>query len=117
VSLARLGEALVQGARPTTAATDRLTSLDATLRSRLAADFASETPRLLTEIHAALASRDWAGLRSRAHYLKNSADILGITALQEACRRLSTFDDATSVESAARLVDAVCSAIPKDVFA
>jgi CheY-like chemotaxis protein len=117
VSLARLGETLVQGTRSTTAATDRLTFLDATLRSRLAADFASETPRLVAEMHAALADHDWERVRSRAHYLKNSADILGLVELQGACRMLATFDDATSVECVAEFVDAVCSAIPKDVFA
>jgi signal transduction histidine kinase/DNA-binding NarL/FixJ family response regulator len=117
VSLARLGETLIQGARPTTAAADRHTFLDAALRSRLATDFASETPRLVAEMHAALADRDWERLRSRAHYLKNSADILGLVELQDACRTLATFDDATRVERVTEFVDSVCGAIPKDVFA
>lgn len=117
VSLARLGETLVQGTRRTNTGVVAANILDTTLRSRLAADFANETPRLVAEMRAALACGDWERLRSRAHYLKNSADILGAVALQDACRRLATFDDATSVEAVREFVDDVCSAIPKHVFA
>jgi signal transduction histidine kinase/DNA-binding NarL/FixJ family response regulator len=116
VSLARLGETLLRQTRQTATVTDTTNILDVKLRSRLAADFAHETPRLLAEMHAALAGRDWERLRSRAHYLKNSADIIGAATLQDVCHRLASFDDAYSVAAVTELVDAVCGSIPKDVL-
>jgi CheY-like chemotaxis protein len=118
VSLSRLADSLEQGPRGAALSIEaRRSILDERLRARLAADFASETPRLLDEMHAALASRDWERLRSRAHYLKNSADVLGVAPLQDACRRLASFDDALSPEIVAELLAAVTIAIPEKAFA
>jgi CheY-like chemotaxis protein len=114
VSLIALAETLVT--RPgvaAQAADPGLRIADVGLRSRLLADFANETPRLLEEMHAALAAREWSRLRSRAHYLKNSADILGASALQEACRRLATFDDHETPHSVRLMLDQVTAAIPE----
>ena len=118
VSLARLADSLEQGPRSAALSIEaRRSILDERLRARLAADFASETPRLLDEMQAALAGRDWERLRARAHYLKNSADVLGVASLQDACRRLASFDDALSPASVAELLAAVMSAIPEKAFA
>ena len=63
-----------------------------------------------------MASR-WPHLRSRAHYLKNSADILGDVRLQDACRRLESYDGPTNPEVVRQLVDAVVDAVPEKAFA
>ena len=118
VSLARLADSLEQGPRSAALSIEaRRSILDERLRARLAADFASETPRLLEEMHAALAARDWERLRGRAHYLKNSADVLGVAPLQDACRRLASFDDGLSPAMVAELLTAVTTAIPEKAFA
>jgi signal transduction histidine kinase/DNA-binding response OmpR family regulator len=117
VSLARLGQTLRNTMRNTAAATDTSNVIDGELRVRLAADFANETPRVLAEMHAALASHDWERLRSRAHYLKNSADIIGAASLQEACRRLASFDDESSVSFVTKLLEEVSHSVPKNAFA
>jgi signal transduction histidine kinase/CheY-like chemotaxis protein len=118
VSLSRLAETLARRRGNATRITDsRGDIVDQRLRMRLAADFANETPRLLDEMHAALAVRDWARLRDRAHYLKNSADILGNARLQEACRRLASIADSEPVAVVRELLDAVAGAIPERAFA
>lgn len=113
VSLSRLGRALtghVRG-RPG-AAISAVNGLAEPLRSRLTAQFAHETPRLLEEMRIALAAADWPQLRNRAHYLKNSADILGAIALQDACRQLAALDEHADAATARRLLAAVEGAIP-----
>ena len=118
VSLARLAETLARRPHTTTVITKSQSMvLNERLRTRLATDFATETPRLVDEMHTAFAARDWARLRDRAHYLKNSADILGVAALQEACRRLASFDDSSSPEVVRMLLESVISAIPEKAFA
>jgi signal transduction histidine kinase/CheY-like chemotaxis protein len=118
VSLSRLADSLERGPRSAALSIEaRRSILDERLRARLAADFASETPRLLDEMHTALAAHDWERLRSRAHYLKNSADVLGVAPLQDACRRLSSFDDGLSPDIVAELLTAVTAAIPEKAFA
>ena len=56
----------------------------AALVQRLAAQFFAETPAIVAEMRMALANRDWPRLRARAHYLKNSADVLGADELRRA---------------------------------
>ncbi len=85
---------------------------DGPLRTRLVEQFESETPRLLTEMRAALAAADWTRLRRAAHYLKNSADVLGVDALQEACQRLASLPDPADAPAALQLFMAVETAVP-----
>lgn len=114
VSLARLAETIAgQSARVTllpSALQERIA--DDRLRRHLVAEFTSETPGVLAEMRAALIAADWTRLRGRAHYLKNSADVLGATALQEACHRLVTADDPLEPAAARRLLEAIEGAIP-----
>ncbi|MGH7958671.1 MAG: ATP-binding protein, partial [Opitutaceae bacterium] len=118
VSLSLLAETLTRRTRAEARrATYEGVILDERLRERLAADFANETPRVLEEMHAALAAGDWPRLRSRAHYLKNSADILGAVALQDACRRLASFDDSLSPAVVRELLETVANAVPEKAFA
>lgn len=118
VSLARLGAALVRQPRPEPARVALGASVsDERLRARLVGEFARETPRVLEEIRLALDARDWPRLRNRAHYLKNSADILGASDLQQACRRLEAIDDTTQVAVVRGFVDAVANAIPEKALA
>jgi signal transduction histidine kinase/DNA-binding NarL/FixJ family response regulator len=117
VSLAALAETLA----PRTGTSPRVVELapriaDERLRARLLADFTRETPRLLEEMQVALTARDWPRLRSRAHYLKNSADILGASALQAACDRLATFDDTEHLHSVRLMLEAVSAAIPESAL-
>jgi CheY-like chemotaxis protein/two-component sensor histidine kinase len=119
VSLAALADTLAPrpGAAllPTANTGSRIT--DEALRTRLLADFANETPRLMEEMQAALAAKDWSRLRSRAHYLKNSADILGVGVLQEACERLASFEDNETPDAVRLMLDRVTSAIPEKALA
>lgn len=116
VSLPRLAQSLTQApARERLAATMSLLAgriPDGPLRVRLVSQFETETPRVLTEMRVALAAADWPRLRRSAHYLKNSADVLGIDALQEACARLSGFAEGISAAQVALLLDAVEAALP-----
>lgn len=88
---------------------------DERLRVRLVDQFAQETPRLVTDMRAALAAKDWMLLRSRAHYLKNSADVLGVSELQAACHRLASLDERAAATIASALLTAVEEAIPPRV--
>ena len=63
------------------------------LVASLRAHYERETPLVLAEMRAAFAAGDWPVLRRRAHYLKNSADVLGLATLQDACRHLSLLAD------------------------
>lgn len=82
------------------------------LRQKLLGQFAAETPAVLAELRSALAAADWPRVRSRAHYLKNSADVLGLAALQEACARLAALPDPVDPGPAQRLLEHVEAAIP-----
>ena len=117
VSLSRLAETLARRPGNATSVDSRGDIVDPRLRARLAADFANETPRLLDELHAAWTVRDWTRLRDRAHYLNNSADILGNARLQEACRRLASIDDSEPAARVRERLDAVADAIPERAFA
>jgi signal transduction histidine kinase/CheY-like chemotaxis protein len=90
---------------------------DSALRQKLMAQFAAETPALIVELRAALAAGDWARLRHRAHYLKNSADVLGLLALQDACARLSGLELPPDPAAAKRGVEAIEAAIPSRLVA
>jgi HPt (histidine-containing phosphotransfer) domain-containing protein len=50
--------------------------------------FARESAPLLDELMRAVGAGDWPAAAARAHYLKNSADVLDLPALGEWCRRL-----------------------------
>lgn len=58
------------------------------LRQKLHEIFASETPAVLAALDAALSTNDWATLESRAHYLKNSAHVLGEADLAVQCEAI-----------------------------
>ena len=52
--------------------------------------FLSDTPRLLSDIEAALAAEDWEALTRASHSLKSSAFYLGALALSELSRQLES---------------------------
>jgi signal transduction histidine kinase/CheY-like chemotaxis protein len=114
VSLARLADAIAGPREPAAAPALDIASriADEHLRMRLVAQFVGETPRVLAEMRAALVAADWPRLRGRAHYLKNSADVLGATALQDACQRLATAGDPVEPASARGLLERIEAAIP-----
>ncbi len=89
VSLATLAEALRAAPGLSTRAT--AVQLDPTeqLFVQLRAQYRTETPPLLHELREALDQGDWPRVRERAHYLKNSADVLGARELQAACSALT----------------------------
>jgi signal transduction histidine kinase/DNA-binding response OmpR family regulator len=62
--------------------------MPAPLRRQICALFAAEWPGLRLALQTARDTGDRAALQSRAHYLKNSADVLGDDELREFCRRL-----------------------------
>jgi len=81
--------------------------LPATLRRQLCSLFIAEWPEVYGSLQTSHAAADWAMLQRRAHYLKNSADVLGDDVLRMLCRRL---------EDAARASDgATASALIADI--
>lgn len=58
------------------------------LTERLRAQFRTEAPVLGAALAAAVAEGDWAQVRAKAHYLKNSADVLGLKTLADRCLEL-----------------------------
>jgi two-component system capsular synthesis sensor histidine kinase RcsC len=74
--------------------------MPAPLRRQLCALFAAEWPELRRALQSARDTGDRATLHNRAHYLKNSADVLGDDELRELCQRLQdaaqTGNDATA---------------------
>lgn len=111
VSLAELARVLAQNARRSGPSPEPTAGLPAALRAQLASQFVAETPLVLDALRAALANQDWPRLRDRAHYLKNSADIIGAADLQSACRKLSALADAEAAHGATSLVAEVESAV------
>jgi CheY-like chemotaxis protein len=113
VRLATLAAVITQEVRdPRVAEENPERIADSALRQKLATQFASETPALLAGMRTALAAGDWLRLRSRAHYLKNSADVLGLRGLQDACARLAGLDEPPDAVAAHRLLDEIEAAIP-----
>lgn len=115
VRLATLAATIIEqmrGGRAKTAAAEKIA--DPRLRQRLIAQFASETPGVLAEMRTALTAGDWPRLRGRAHYLKNSADVLGVVALQEACQRLAALEKAPAPLVAQQLLEKIEHAVPSD---
>lgn len=96
VSLAQLAASLAVRA-PEAALAPPPADLDA----RLADCFRIETPVVLAELRRAVEQRDWPRARERAHYLKNSADVLRLVELQRLCRDFSTTDWSHQPERAA----------------
>ena len=74
--------------------------MPAPLRRQLCALFAAEWPELRLALQTARETGNRAMLQDRAHYLKNSADVLGDDELRELCQRLQdavqTGNDATA---------------------
>jgi signal transduction histidine kinase/DNA-binding NarL/FixJ family response regulator len=58
------------------------------LTERLRAQFRVEAPVLGAALTAAIADGDWPAVRAKAHYLKNSADVLGLKGLADSCHEL-----------------------------
>jgi signal transduction histidine kinase/CheY-like chemotaxis protein/HPt (histidine-containing phosphotransfer) domain-containing protein len=78
------------------------------LMGKLREQYRIETPGIVLELHEAFAARDWPHLRQRAHYLKNSADVLGLDALQRSCQELFAWcSQPTDPTHGAELVAAV----------
>lgn len=79
-----VNEVLMQ--KPASGGTLPLTQLMDKMRQQ----FRAEAPGLAVAMRAAQAAGDHAMLASRAHYLKNSADVLQLEELAAACQRLET---------------------------
>jgi CheY-like chemotaxis protein/HPt (histidine-containing phosphotransfer) domain-containing protein len=115
VSFAELSAAVAEapGARARPPSAGAGFGASAALAQRLSTQFFAETPAIVAEMRMALANRDWPRLRARAHYLKNSADVLGAEELRRACNALYVNADSAetgrlrellaSVETASRL--------------
>jgi signal transduction histidine kinase/DNA-binding NarL/FixJ family response regulator len=93
VGLGVLAAALAPALAPQTALQSKPAAVEIAdpmerLMEKLRKQYRSETPGIVRELHAAFAVRDWPQLRQRAHYLKNSADVLGLDALQRSCQEL-----------------------------
>lgn len=115
VRLSRLARALVAAApQATPQLADHIA--DDGLRGRLLAQFASETPGVVADLRDALAAADWPRVQARAHYLKNSADVIGATALQDACREFSRLGNSPDPSRAQRLFDALETAASAAAF-
>jgi CheY-like chemotaxis protein len=113
VRLANLAAAILEQVQGHDPAPDTFGRIgDERLRSRLTAQFAHETPRLFAEMRAAVAMSDWSGVQRNAHYLKNSADVLGMRDLQKACQRVAVIHTPPDATAALNLVQAMESAIP-----
>lgn len=104
VELAALAEIIAQapGVPPLSTA---VVSDDATLFAKLQTRFASELPRSVAEIEAAAARGHRALLYERAHFLKNSADIVGATPLARACHGLCSAAQSSSAALAPALAE------------
>jgi len=81
--------------------------MPAPLRRQLCALFAAEWPELRLALQAARVAGDRAALQNRAHYLKNSADVLGDDELRGLCRRLQDAAQAGDDATAHALVGAI----------
>jgi CheY-like chemotaxis protein len=88
------------GPTPEAAPTPVFFDLPAALRDRLRAEFVRELPGRRAELAAAVAARDWARVRSVAHYLRNSALVVQAVTLFDACTGLeaaATAQDSTAL--------------------
>jgi HPt (histidine-containing phosphotransfer) domain-containing protein len=81
--------------------------MPAPLRRQICALFAAEWPGLRLALQTARDTGDRAALQSRAHYLKNSADVLGDDELREFCRRLQDAVQEDNDATAHALVGAI----------
>jgi signal transduction histidine kinase/CheY-like chemotaxis protein len=72
------------------AADDNPARLPAPLRHRFNTQLDADWRRLRTDIEEAIRAADWGRVATDAHYLKNSADVLSLGALQRSCARLET---------------------------
>lgn len=83
VELAMLDEVLAEGLAGRTPVGLAVIATD--LKRQLEATFAEEWPALRARLRSALATENWPAFREAVHYLKNSADVLGLDALRLAC--------------------------------
>jgi CheY-like chemotaxis protein len=81
--------------------------MPAPLRRQLCALFAGEWPELRLALQTACDAGDRAALQNRAHYLKNSADVLGDDELRGLCHRLQDATQAGNDATALALVGAI----------
>ena len=81
--------------------------MPAPLRRQLCALFAAEWPELRLALQTARETGDRAALQNRAHYLKNSADVLGDDELRVLCHRLQDAAQAGNDATAYALVGAI----------
>ena len=80
---------------------------DLRLLRRLRTMFAGEALRMATELRQASDAHDRGWLRSRVHYLKNSADTAGYAELGLLCEQVSRLIEANGPEAGARIDDFV----------
>jgi signal transduction histidine kinase/DNA-binding NarL/FixJ family response regulator len=76
-------------------------------RAKLLEIYARETPRVVGELRGAAQAHDWPALRSLAHYLQNSADVLGAGRLQRCCHDLQFAAETAADDSVWPLLAAV----------
>jgi CheY-like chemotaxis protein len=99
VELAQLA-ALLARLRHAMAVAPAAWQMPAPLRRQLCALFTAEWPEVRRALQTAREAGDRAALQNRAHYLKNSADVLGDDELRGLCHRLQdavqTGNDATA---------------------
>ncbi|HVT73201.1 MAG TPA: ATP-binding protein [Lacunisphaera sp.] len=74
--------------------------LPAAVRAQLEQDFAEELPARRTALEAALAEGNWTRVRATAHYLRNSALVVGATELLAVCTQLESLATAPVADSA-----------------
>ncbi len=87
------------------------------VREQLAQDFVEELPARRGALETALAEGNWARVRATAHYLRNSALVVGATGLLDVCSELEKLatarvPDPTRLREAGERFGAVCDALP-----
>lgn len=91
--------------------------LPAAVREQLRQDFVDELPARRADLETALAEGNWTRVRAAAHYLRNSALVVGAAGLLDVCSQLETLAtapaaDPTRLRDAGRRFAVVCDALP-----
>jgi HPt (histidine-containing phosphotransfer) domain-containing protein len=89
----------------------RATSADPAELADLCRHYLIEARRTLTQLHNALAEKDAAQLRDRAHYLRGSSLVIGATAVARCCAALEQLGRNSDFRDAASLLDQTTAAL------
>lgn len=93
VSLSDLGEKISRAPGFEGEAKRRPEAIPADLRQQLVLIARAEMRQILAELRAAEHDQQWDRLRKATHYLKNSADVLGLKLLGASCGQLFSLSD------------------------